>query len=812
MKLARAVMCLTVLLIIAASVCPSYAQTAPSSGADPQAIWNALAHPAFDPQKVASVSSLVITRDRIRVVLDSGTLHFTQPVNGIVFGAVFKGQGRLQMGPPNAIEAQQLQLLTKEAELNQQFSEAVFIFTDKTFDEIASKVQWGGASATNDDLLAARIQANEDLGAEMLPRLFKSVMGTDRSKSALFLADIKTNEHGWVQVRFDTSEPEQISVGRWAEVGGGKLFDTWMSFPAGGRSSSEAYNVPFEKADFVIHSYDMDVAVTGSADFNATAKVSLETRWAGERVLLFALDSNARVDKVAAAQGAALTFFQAREQKDRNQSYGDYVVVVFPTALEAGQTQTLTLHYAGKRIVRQVGPGNYFAQSYGWYPARLISHPGDDFAGRYDYHVRFRCPKRFILIATGNKVGEDIEGNDRVSEWKSDIPLAVAGFAFGDYKLVIAKVGDIEVQVFANIEPDDTMQQIERLASRDDSQVALGRLSATAMAPTIANEMGNSIRTFQEYFGPYPYKKLAVTNIPFGYGQGWPGLIYLSILTFLDSTQRHELGVPPGARDTEFFRAHETSHQWWGHRVSWKSYHDQWMSEGFAQFSGNLYSQIRDGQKEYLDRLREDKLELFAKDEHNRVFDSVGPAWMGYRTQSSQSLRAPQVLIYNKGGYVVTMLRMMMADPRNQDPDARFKAMMRDFCKTFDNKAASTEDFKAIAEKYMTQAMDLGGNHKLDWFFNQYVYGTGIPHYEFHYEVKDAGNGQWNVTGNIKRSGVAEPWLDAVPFFMEKNGKMIRVGFINAMKSDTQFSFTLPQNPGKLQINSNEELLAEIKQ
>jgi hypothetical protein len=812
MKSARAVMCLAGLLIFAAGVRPVCAQTAPSGGSDPQAIWNALAHPAFDPQKVASVSNLVITRDRIRVVLDSGTLHFTQPVNGIVFGAVFSGQGHLQMSPPNPQEAQQLQLLTKQNDLNLPFSEAAFSFTDKTFDEIAAKVKWGGASGANDDLLASRIQTNEDLGAEMLPRLFKSVMGADRSKSALFLADIKTSEHGWIQVKSDTSEPEEISIGRWVEVGGGKLFDTWMSFPAGGRSSSDAYNVPFEKADYVIQSYDMDVAVTGGADLNATAKVSLETRWAGERVLLFSLDSNARVDKVTNAQGAALTFFQAREQKDRNQSYGDYVAVVFPSPLEAGQAQVLTLHYGGKRIVRQVGPGNYFAQSYGWYPARLFSHPGDDFAGRYDYHVRFRCPKRFILIATGNKVGENIEGNDRISEWKSDIPLAVAGFAFGDYKLVTAKVGDIEVQVFANIEPDDTMQQIERMANRDDSQVALGRLSATGMAPTIANEMANSIRTFQEYFGPYPYKKLAVTNIPFGYGQGWPGLIYLSILTFLDSTQRHELGIPPGARDTEFFRAHETSHQWWGHRVSWKSYHDQWMSEGFAQFSGNLYSQIRDGQKEYLDRLREDKLELVTKDERNHVFDSVGPAWMGYRTQSSQSLRAPQVIIYNKGGYAVTMLRMMMSDPRNQDPDARFKAMMRDFCKTFDNKAASTEDFKAIAEKYMTQAMDLGGNHKLDWFFNQYVYGTGIPHYEFHYEVKDAGNGQWNVTGNIKRSGVPEPWLDAVPFFMDRNGKMTRIGLINAMKSDTQFSFTLPQNPGKLQINSNEELLAEIKQ
>ena len=185
-------------------------------------------------------------------------------------------------------------------------------------------------------------------------------------------------------------------------------------------------------------------------------------------------------------------------------------------------------------------------------------------------------------------------------------------------------------------------------------------------------------------------------------------------------------------RVTEFFRAHETSHQWWGHRVAWKSYHDQWLSEGFAQFSGNLYVQVRDNQKEYIQRLRDDRQGLLTRDTCEHVYDSVGPIWMGTRTSSSLSPGAYSVLIYNKGGYALTMLRMMMADSKASDPDARFKAMMQDFCRTYNNQAASTEDFKAIAEKYMTPVMDMENNHRLDWFFRQYVYGTGIPRYEFH--------------------------------------------------------------------------------
>ena len=91
-----------------------------------------------------------------------------------------------------------------------------------------------------------------------------------------------------------------------------------------------------------------------------------------------------------------------------------------------------------------------------------------------------------------------------------------------------------------------------------------------------------------------------------------------------------------------------------------------------------------------------------------------------------------QDLIYSKGGYVLQMLRMQMMNPRDQDPDHAFKEMMQDYCKTFDNKAASTEDFKAIVEKHMTHGMDLDGNHKMDWFFNQYVYGMGEAQYTFH--------------------------------------------------------------------------------
>lgn len=779
---------------------------------DAASVWGTLQKTAFDPDRSARVSNLVLARDRIRITLADGAIQFSQPVENVVFGAAFAGHGRIQVAPPNDTEAYHLRLLAGQDSLDMNFTEAVFSFADNTLDEVASQVGWANSSDTRlARLYQDRQQAREDVGAELLPRLFKSVLSSDRKRTALFAADLKTNEKGWIHVRFDALDPEEVTAGRWTNWGITTHFDTWLSFPAGDRKPAEAFRDPLAKEDSHIRGYRINAGVTGGAELRATTQVTLEHRAAGERVLLFELDSNLRVESVKDGQGASLPFFQPRETKDRNQSYGDYVAVVLPEATRSGQSQTLEFRYAGKRVIRKMGSGNYFCQSYGWYPSRPNS-----FAARADFEMVFRSPKSYTLVATGNKVSETTDGDLRVTTWKSDLPLSVAGFAFGDYKVHIEKAGSVDVEIYANREGDYLMQGIEASdhlpgQSRADSP-ALGSLSPAGLAKTMGIEIANTLRLFEIYFGPYPYKRLAVTNIPFSYGQGWPMLLYLSALSFLDNTQRQGLGLTHHTEITDFFRAHEASHQWWGHRVSWKSYHDQWLSEGFAQFSGNLYVQYRKSEKEYLTRLRQDKQELLTRDQHNRVYESLGPVWLGTRISSSESPRAYSMVIYNKGGFILHMLRMMLFDPRGQKPEERFMAMMQDFCRTYHNKPASTEDFKEIAEKYMLPAMDLDNNGRLDWFFRQYVYGTGVPQYRFRYAAQDAGGGKWKVTGSITQSGVPSGWKDILRLYTQYSGRTTPLGWISVSQAETPFEFLLPMKPEKLSLNDKEDLLAEIKQ
>ena len=246
--------------------------------------------------------------------------------------------------------------------------------------------------------------------------------------------------------------------------------------------------------------------------------------------------------------------------------------------------------------------------------------------------------------------------------------------------------------------------------------------------------------------------------------------------------------------------------------MGWKSYHDQWLSEGFAQFSGNLYVQFRENWKAYLERLRKDKEELLTKDQKSRVYESLGPVVMGIRLASSEAPRAYANVVYNKGGYILHMLRMMLWDTRNKNPDERFMAMMQDFCQTFHNKPASTEDFQAIVEKHMVPNMDADGNGKMDWFFRQYVYGIGVPRYQFRYAVKEAGGGKWEVAGSATQGGVPEGWKDTLPVYVESSGRTMRIGWLPAFQKETSFQFNLPIKPDKLIVNHNEDVLAEVRQ
>jgi hypothetical protein len=798
----------------------------------PMDVWNALANPEVDMERSATVQNVEIKRDRVTIVLADGAIQCMKPVNGVVFGATFHGNGRLRLDPPNQVEAQQLLLFSKQSKLDMTFNEATFSFTDSLFDEIASAVKWQAPSNTSDDLYSKRQQERERLGAQHLPRLFKSVLSADRRKTGLFVADLHTKEKDWVEVIYDAMQQEEVIAGRWSTLAGRKHFDVWTEFPVNSGDQRHTYDDPGARQDFSVLKYQLDASVEENTDFNATATLTLQPRTASERVLLFHLDSDLRVDWIKDEEGNNLGFVQPPQKSE-----GDYVAVTLPTAT-TNAVQKLQFHYGGRGAVRKSGVDAYHSEASGWFP-EIIERDVPREAFRSEFELTFRSPKRFQFFATGRKIRDGAENNKRVTTWVSDVPVSSASFVFGDFLSRVEHLDGVDVQIYVANQPDDLLRSLTQnvrdpLHDRDTRDAATGRsipAPSLGISPSLANalsqvlpdnlsrsmavEFGNTVKVFQNYFGPYPYHEFTITDTSV-IGQSFPGLLFAGWPNFLDSAQKAAIGLTR-LRDAPDFghvmTAHESSHQWFGQGVSWKGYHDVWLSEGFAEFSGNLYVQQRDGPKEFIELWRREKQSMSRLDKSGHTIESWGPLSLGWRLVSGETDRkAFHDVIIAKGAFVLHMLRMQLYDATNPDPDHRFKEMMREYCKTFANKPASTEDFKTVVERYMTPAMNLAGTHTMNWFFNQYVYGTGIPRYTLKYTLENTPEGKKHLKGTVTRNGVADSWKDDLILYGHSGEGTTRLGVVGATHAVENIDATLPGKIDRISINDLEDSLAEITQ
>jgi len=427
------------------------------------------------------------------------------------------------------------------------------------------------------------------------------------------------------------------------------------------------------------------------------------------------------------------------------------------------------------------------------------------FADRATYDLTFKVPRQYTLVGVGKLDKEWREDDYEASHWVSDVPLAVAGFNYGLFKKksVHDDTTNYDIEAYATAETPAYLRRYARNMS----------LSPSAMAESAMIDAQNAIRCFQLWFGAAPYGRIAVTEQPaFNYGQSWPTLVYLPISAFFDSTQRWMLLGGNAFRFAEFIQEvtpHEVAHQWWGHMVGWASYHDQWLSEGFADFSAGLFLQQTEHDPgkflKFWDRARET---IMAKNNFGIRPNDAGPLWMGLRLNTFRNGAAYNRLVYPKGGFVLHMLRYLMYERDTGDRD--FIAMMHDFVATYLNRNASTESFKSVVEKHMKPAIDLERNGKMDWFFRQWVYGTEVPSYRMEYSLAPEPDGKFMFTAKVTQSGVSSRFVMGVPIYFDFDGHVVRAGSVALLGNMTssEIKLRLPKRPKHVLLNANHDVLA----
>ena len=782
-------------------------------------------------------------RDSATFNFKDGRLTFAAPVAGHVVAAVFIGQGTFELDPPTAIDRHQIERFTKEPRLVENFREATFFFTDNSWDELQKLVnirQRGDDTAAATKILETTQKkfsgefnewwSNRAKDSPVMRNLPARLLAdlSDPTSHGLFLADIKGDHYGGLLYEISGNRDsilmpffatdEEVKLIRYKL---NEYSEWWSGFHL---KNEYARNPHPEHRYLLAHCSDEHIEAEISKDNHlaASAEMSLVVQGGTARVLPMSLDGVLRVSSITndtgGADGAAkkIDFIQEDRQLDSD------LWVILPAGVQLGSTYKLKISYREdstreSRIIHQQGSGLYFVVAReSWYPSFGA------FDDRTHFTLDFHSPRKFVLVATGHQISSEKGPDDLETKWESEMAYSVVGFNYGDFVDKSRSDPNLTVTVYGGREIPDELKAVSNAMDMADMQsrgqggvnieaqtgILRGGFNTTAMVGYAADQSYQAFKLYQSYFGPLPFKTISVTEQPVGFfGQSWPTLIFLPYLALLDATTLHSLRLRDTAEGREFFDivgVHEMSHQWWGHMVGWKTYHDQWLSEGFADFSAALYLKQLDPKRfrEFWDLQRK---WILSKDPAGVRPTDAGPIWLNGQTAGYLEGRNPQILIYRKGSYVLEMLRMLMENSRDQNPDAAFIAMMRDFVATYAGKNASTQDFKRVVEKHFGQPMD--------WFFNEWVYGTAVPRYDFDYSLKDAGGGKTTLHISLRQSEVPDDFVMAVPLYASIKGSTHRLGLVQ-VKGNTPFEkdIALPVHPEKVWMDEYHSVLSREKQ
>jgi hypothetical protein len=781
--------------------------------------------------EAVAVKDFTLKRDAATFHLYSGTVCFVAPVQGRVTGAVFVGDGNMILEPPIASERRSLKLLTRQDEFVEQYKHLVLRFTDGTYDEIkkAGSMATGGCDGGLLKDSQDALHHNRVLRFNLDAQLLRDVLGTE--PGGMFLAFVAgenynnkevfaIDPHGAPPLVFKVA-PEEVEfvtydenkLGIWAAF---HLTDEYTNGTATGSQNNTLIHIEHQQLDTTI---DKNANLSGKATTTFVSQVN------GLRVVPFDLFPKLRVQSVSSENGQPLSFIQEGKDDD-----AEFFSVILPKGLSVGEKFTIITNYAGKDAVTNEGNGNYFPVAReNWYPNS--AGPG---TGEYtNYDLTLRTPKGMKIAATGTLVSETTEGDYSVTLWKSEAPQTVAGFNFGKFKMEEAKMTKPEylVQAYANENPPYWVQAVRHAAEGNEftaprssfglperPEVALGNMSTTGLEKKALADGELSIELYTDYFGPIPYKRLAMTQqTACNFGQSWPTLVWLPICSFFDTTVRHQLGLD--FADHGYWKIvapHEVAHQWWGHDVGFNSYRDQWMSEGFADFSASLFIQmIEKNPKKFVEFWNDERELLTMRNKEGFRAIDAGPLTQGYRLSNSRTgTNITRDVIYPKGAYILHMVRMMMWD--RQTGDQNFKATMQDFVKTYSGRAATTEDFKAMLEKHETPEMAALGGGRMDWFFDEYVYGTALPSYDMQSSFDNDPSGNVVLSFKLTQSNVDEKFRMLVPIYLEMaDGRALFLGRARLV-GNTSLEQKVPlkglkDKPRRALVNCYDDVLASAK-
>jgi hypothetical protein len=739
-------------------------------------LYNDLHHFKIDTTRIGTVENLSIRRDVGFFFLEQGTMYACKAAQyhgkEYITGLIYIGKGEFTFTPPTEIEKMQLMRFYKDDPFKKEFDILFLRFADTTFSEIEKKVELENSNAPKkikDEIGYCEKYIFEERNVEITYDLLLSIV--QKPPCGYFYAHIGIPSEDPLFFSYNPYHTEEIIFAkRLTKLNYVK--EVINSFNGKGEFNMQRRDSDLERDYFAVPlRYEMDATIESNGDLSSSCTITLKANAESLYVLSVALAKDLSVDSVVNSLGTKVPYIKDKER--------DELILFFDSPLKKGEEKSYTVFYKGNIMERAYG--DFYLKSLAtWYPRFAVKH-------RASYDMIFKTPEKYEFVTIGERIEDSKKDGYRTTRWLQEEPVSNASFNMGLFK-------KYEVHV------EGAPPIIVLMSEARKREIALYLLekydivSGKNMEKDVGADVANSIQLFKNIFGPFPYKQLYVSEIPYSLGVSFPGLLHLSWSTFQISDMWGE---------NEIFRAHEVAHQWLGNSVGIESYHDAWLSEGFAQYCGLWYMQwINKDTKHFFKILDEWKNDVISNRKY--LFGSgqeAGPISLGIRTSSSETEGDYSTIVYKKGAYVVHMLRNMLLDLKTMD-DRRFTAMMKDFYSKNKGKDVSTEDFKKIVEQYCGEDMD--------WFFDQWVHGTDIPVYKVSYKTIQNPDGKYTITLRVEQEEVPPSFKMYVPITIKFKGDQFARLRLNVDQPSKDFTIPSPLKPEKIIFNDFNSVLAKV--
>lgn len=597
----------------------------------------------------------------------------------------------------------------------------------------------------------------------------------------------KSADYGWLEYMFDPRETLEVGLFSIDQVG-----TTFRPIPLVNTHRKEDFDttgnyiadVRKDQKDWIDSTkYAMQITIPDKGTFQAEGTLTFTPLIDNLSILKFDLVNNVsefivRSDatnvkrlrlKSIGLDGKPVPFVHRKHQ----------VWLAPPEPLKSGTDYTLSFAVDSETIF-QISTAHYFiVNDAPWFPQHGY------LGGQASMHWALKAKKPLYATGSGRIVKETTEGQFNLTELAFERPVWLPFLIFGQYikqtevyQPVAAGGSKVDLSVFYSPKADFLVRD------RTIPVTVPG-----GKPKSILGETKEIIKFYEDIYGPFPFDELHVAQMApgMGFGQGPAGFIQLTGEAFMASQDIASFTDANADFFHEFF-SHEVGHQYWGHNIKWATDEDVWLSESFAEYSAGMYVMALLGPARFQGKLKEWKDAARIADPHGTV------AWAGNMAGENGGAWYTY-LLYNKGPYIVHMLRMQVG---HENFVKAMKALMVKY------------SHQQITTDMLRQEFEVVVGYKLDYFFDQWYRDTGIPTIDYSTDVVQADDGKFIASVKLSQRDKTKFKIVSVPIFFHFGKDQMVVKNRPMLQPDDVYQLKLPSKPERITVDDHKTLLADI--